>query len=570
VIIQRFLGLVLIIAFFQACSLDDNTVAKVGDFKITKDEFKGYLANRYGEKDSYESIDLKDKENMLNNLIIRKQKLNEAYDMGLNNNPDINAEYNARKWQMLANIYYVKNIVDRVVSDSLILADFEKKRYEVDVSHVLISFAGAPRSMNNRSKKEAFELAKMITKKVRSGSDISTLALQYSDDRTKMENKGHLGYFTWGRMVDEFQAAAYNLKENEVSEPVLSDFGYHVIYLHDRRENPNFNMANLDKQRDDIKKRLYYTKRDLVKPMWDKHLKNLKKENNYKILGQNIKEFSSANIALSLADTLSTDKVKDKSGSVILAEWDDGNFSVNDLMDSYMKRYNKKFTRFKSNLLDSLALHRDVDQLSSHIFVAQVAEEKGYEDKELQKKLDDFLEFSLVKLAEQESVKDKIDITDKEMEKYYSDKISEFTTPERIEMWKIFVTDEKKANQIYGIARKGQNFEKLAKKFSEDKSSARNYGRMGFKLKTSRGIIIEKGFEAGPNQVLKPFKYNNGWIILKTGDKKDEIIRSYEKSKRQITGKIRTNKIKEKLENWEAYLSEKYPSKINTDLLPTI
>ena len=263
-IFKKFLGLILLIAFFHACSLDNNTVAKIGDFKITKDEFKNQLANHYGKKDSYESVKAEDKESLLNALILRKQKLNEAYKMGLDQEPDIMAEYTSRKRQMLANIYYVKNIVDKIVSDSLIMADYEKRRTEVNVSHVLISFASAPRSMNKRTKEQAYTLAKTISYKVRSGSSINSMAVEYSDDRTKMENKGNLGYFTWGQMVDEFQEAAFSMKVGEVSDPVLSDFGYHVIYVKDKRENPNFSMDNFDKQKDEIKKRIYYKKRDTV------------------------------------------------------------------------------------------------------------------------------------------------------------------------------------------------------------------------------------------------------------------------------------------------------------------
>jgi parvulin-like peptidyl-prolyl isomerase len=304
--------------------------------------------------------------------------------------------------------------------------------------------------------------------------------------------------------------------------------------------------------------------------MWEKHLKDLKEEKSFKILGQNIKEFSSANIALSLSDTLSVDKVKNKSGSVILAEWDNGNCNVNDLMDSYMKRYSNKLARFKSTLLDSLALDRDVNQLANYIFVAQVAEKEGYEDKEIQQKLDDYLEYSLVKLVEKKSLTDKIDVTDEEMEKYYNDNISEFTTPEKIKMWEIFVADEKKANQVYKFANSGRNFEELAKSFSEDKNSARSFGRLGFRSVTSKGIVSKKAFEAGPNQILKPFQYNDGWLILKTGEKKEKIVRSFDTSQRIISGKIRTKKTKEKREAWEVYLSENYPAKINTDLMATI
>ncbi len=76
--------------------------------------------------------------------------------------------------------------------------------------------------------------AEDIVKQLRAGGDFAKLAAQYSADGSKDEG-GDLGYFGRGRMVKEFEETAFNLQPGQVSEPVKTQFGYHIIKVEDRR-----------------------------------------------------------------------------------------------------------------------------------------------------------------------------------------------------------------------------------------------------------------------------------------------------------------------------------------------
>jgi len=565
-----FLSALLAMLLFQACSLDENTVAVVGDFKISKDEFKTQLAKQYGKKESYKSISLDDKKKLLDQLILRKQKLNEAFDKGYDNDQKIQEELAVRKRQMLTSLYYEKNIIDVLAPDSQVKSEFEKTKYEINASHVLISFNEINPSIK-RSKEEAYMLAQTISNKIRSGADINEMAMEYSDDQTKDKNKGNLGYFVWGKMVNEFQQAAYKLEENEVSDPVLTNFGYHVIVVHDKRENARYNPDGFEKAKENIKKRIYYQYRSNAKPMWDEHLKNLKEQYNYKLLTENITKFVEKNIAMENPDSLSAEYVKKQVEAIILAEWDGGHCTSKDLVNNYLSRYNNNKTMIQKSLIKNEKVSRDVDQLSDFLLVAQVSEEQGYlEQEEMRKQLDDFLEYSLVTFVDKRIVVDPIEISEHEMKKYFAENQSEFILPDKMEMWEIYVTSQQKANKVYGYAKAGRDFEQLARNYSEDKSRAKQGGSLGLMAFTSRGSISRKAFEAGPNQILEPIKSRKGWVIIKTGDKKEKMIRSFENAMQIIKNKLRSNKIAEKRKAWEAHLSEAYPAKINDDLLPKI
>jgi len=76
---------------------------------------------------------------------------------------------------------------------------------------------------------EVLKEAQLVRDRAAKGEDFATLAMDYSDDPGSAQNGGSLGVFGKGQMVPEFEEAAFSLAPGEISEPVKSDFGYHII-----------------------------------------------------------------------------------------------------------------------------------------------------------------------------------------------------------------------------------------------------------------------------------------------------------------------------------------------------
>ncbi len=81
------------------------------------------------------------------------------------------------------------------------------------------------------------ETAKTLATKAKAGADFTQLAKDNSIGPSK-DSGGDLGYFTADQMVPSFSTAAFNLEPGDVSEPVQSQFGWHVIKLEDKRTQP--------------------------------------------------------------------------------------------------------------------------------------------------------------------------------------------------------------------------------------------------------------------------------------------------------------------------------------------
>ena len=114
-------------------------------------------------------------------------------------------------------------------------ADHKSEFEQVHARHILIRFQGSPVAVRAGAKDlteaEALAKAQEIRKKIQGGLDFGELAKLESDDVSSGANGGELGTFKRGQMVPSFDEAAFTLKSGELSEPVKSQFGYHVIFV---------------------------------------------------------------------------------------------------------------------------------------------------------------------------------------------------------------------------------------------------------------------------------------------------------------------------------------------------
>lgn len=233
--IRLFSGLMILFLSNSVMAQDtDPVILKVADENITKSEFLNvYQKNNVNG----EVIDRKSLEEYMELYINFRLKVKEAEHLGLDTMRSFIDELAGYRKQ-LAQPY----LIDEEMNRSLLQEAFNRKNTDIRASHILIKVdKNAPPADTLAAYKKVMALRKRILK----GEDFGKLAMENSDDLSANDrtvenrkikgNRGDLGYFTVFDMVYPFESGAYNTPVGEVSMPVRSDFGYHLIKVTDRK-----------------------------------------------------------------------------------------------------------------------------------------------------------------------------------------------------------------------------------------------------------------------------------------------------------------------------------------------
>lgn len=211
---------------------DSETIveSKVGN--ITKDELYTAMKDRYGEAvikemvyekvlaDKYEVTD-KEVTAKLDEL---KKQMGTNFDMALQSS-GYKSEDDFKRALKLNLLQEKAAIADIKVTEDELKTAYKNAKPEIKARHILVADE---------------KTAKEVIAKLDKGEDFATLAKKYSTDPGSAQNGGDLGWFGAGKMVPEFEAAAYALKKNEISKPIKTTNGYHVIQLTDKKEKESY------------------------------------------------------------------------------------------------------------------------------------------------------------------------------------------------------------------------------------------------------------------------------------------------------------------------------------------
>ncbi|WP_019241565.1 MULTISPECIES: peptidylprolyl isomerase [Bacillus] len=248
---------------------EDDVLATIGNEKITKDDLYEVLEKQYGStaldtlinnkivelEAEKEKITVSDKEvkEELNNFIADyggEDKFNAALESSNVSLSDFKKDVeNFKK-------------IEKLLEPSIKITDDEMKTYfeqnkenfnqaaQVEASHILV---------------EDEATVNEVEKKLAAGEDFAELAKTYSKDTSNAENGGQLGYFGAGEMLEPFEKAAFAMKVGEISKPVKTDYGYHIIKVTGKKEAKT---AVYEDHKDEIKKALFDEKVNSEYPTW--------------------------------------------------------------------------------------------------------------------------------------------------------------------------------------------------------------------------------------------------------------------------------------------------------------
>ncbi len=218
---NRFFIVLSLFINFSFAQLENNILFKVNDSLVYVDEF-----NRVYNKniDLIDENNQKDFESYLELFINYKLKLAEAYDLGLQNDPKYKSELN-KYVKQLQNTY----LTDRETEDKFLREAYERTKYEVNVSHILIRI-----DENDNDTIDVYNKLNNLRDPFLNSSINDFKNSHLDDEELIIEN---LGYFSAFKMIYKFENMAYKTPVGEVSLPFRSRFGFHILKVNDKRSS---------------------------------------------------------------------------------------------------------------------------------------------------------------------------------------------------------------------------------------------------------------------------------------------------------------------------------------------
>ncbi|MFC4817688.1 peptidylprolyl isomerase [Flavobacterium sp. GCM10023249] len=171
----------------------------------------------------------KDLDQYLELFVGYKLKINKANKLGLQNDPKYINELKSYRNQLAKN--YTS---DSKVTKALLDEAYARMQKEIRASHILVM---VDENALPADSLKAYNQILDIRKRALSGEKFEDLAIKYSQDPSAKENQGDLGYFSAFRMVYAFESAAFKTPKGEISMPVRTKFGYHLVKVSDIRDN---------------------------------------------------------------------------------------------------------------------------------------------------------------------------------------------------------------------------------------------------------------------------------------------------------------------------------------------
>lgn len=229
--------------------MENKVLAKVNGVEITERDVQVTVSRFPKERQSSLATE-QGKKQVLEQLIAFELYYNHGKDSGIEQSQQYIEAVEMAKREVLTQMTIDKALSEVEVTDKDVEEFYEANKRmfmtgeTIEARHILV---------------DSEELAKEVIEKIKGGMSFADAAAEYSTCPSKAEG-GNLGRFGKGQMVPEFEEAAFGLELGVVSEPVKTQFGYHIIEVQSKQEAA---VESFDKLKDMIKSNLLQEKQNI-------------------------------------------------------------------------------------------------------------------------------------------------------------------------------------------------------------------------------------------------------------------------------------------------------------------
>jgi parvulin-like peptidyl-prolyl isomerase len=227
-----------------AADPSDPVVFSVGVEAFTRSQFELLLASLPAQLQS-EGATPQGKRRLAERLAEVKSLAQEARSRRLIEKPSVAYQIRLQEDSILANSLVQDLMATAKVDEAEVQSHYDARKpefEEVVARHILIRFQGSRvplrQGQQELSEPEALAKCQSLRERLLKGEDFAAVAKAESDDAGTGARGGDLGAFGRGRMVPVFEQAAFSAETGKISEPLRTEFGYHLIQVVERRYKP--------------------------------------------------------------------------------------------------------------------------------------------------------------------------------------------------------------------------------------------------------------------------------------------------------------------------------------------
>ncbi len=533
------LGTLLAVAagLTSGCGSDEEVLAVVGDHKITTTEFYDFYG-RGNRQFASAQEEFDSKREALDSLIIVRLLVGAAYEKGLDQREELQRVLLANRDRFLLDALYERRIADKAEPSKAEIKRFwDKLEHRIRASHILVDDP---------------DTAQMILEKLQAGESFEKLAFEYSKDPSAKRNKGDLGYFVWGAMVPEFQEAAFQMEVGEVSPPVKSDFGYHIIKLVDRL--PNEARGSLEQMSEEIAQQL---KRNQEKKLMEEFLEEIRERYTididtsvFQYLVHKREQLYPEQLLKGLpAGDFDTEQLDRNEKELVVASWEGGQMTVGE--------YLSRISNFSNNLKPSFTAY---DSLANMIFeikkldlLVLEAHRAGLDnDPVYLRRVKLFKELNMAELMRSDSIAAPMEPTEEMAREYYDAHPEEFTTPRRVHVYEIMLSDSAEAANLAQKRWRLAEFREYARKHTKRPGKRTAQGDLGFIERDWFPQMFDLAWKTELGTVVGPVsgQRDGMYSVIYVEEKQEGALKDYLGQKRIILQKLQTEQKNHAIQNW--------------------
>lgn len=555
--VRLFIVTAIAALFAASCSKPgDQVVLKVDDqYTVTLDEYKSLAAKRFNSPEIAATEPLKSHEAYLNEILVRDLKVIDGRNKGFANDPDIQQTYDDALQRAAITKLYNEEVLDKVVPESEMKAFYKSDNEEVHASHILLRIQDGTDTVAVKARIDSlYNLAS-------AGADFAELAKKYSEDPSTPD--GDIGWFRRGVMVKPFEDAAFSLKPGDVSKPVRTSYGWHIIKMHERR--PVKDRPSFEEDKNRIAQMLMRQRSDQLVARANAYIDQIEKNRQMTIDTAAVKNVvDKVKAHLNTADifgVLNEDELKTP-----LLTLDGGDVAITPAdLRGYVARRLGRNARIDSE--DTLIQVLKNYTAENYLLPDQAKKDGYYEDETVKKAARDAADRKIYAKVQDSLVDQEVNPTDDQVRAYFDAHPNKYMTEAQYTLVECLVGDKKLATEIYQRASKGESLRDLAAKYSKRISAKKKNGVFGPIRRSQYGAIGRLASEANIGDLVGPVKVGQDWSVFRVISKEDPRPEDFDQVKQRVKTDLRREMRQQVEDAWVDSLKQAVDYSINMDVI---